>query len=319
MISVRDDYPSRCGKEERIIPRHDPVVYGSPQPERPYSLDREQLDFYAENGYLVLPEYMPEMVEPLNREIDVLRERMQGYEELYTEPDSEEVRTIFKPFAYSDLVDRFSRDPKILTVAEQILDSAVYIMQSRINVKPAYHGKSFSWHSDFETWHVEDGVPNMRMLTAWIMLSDNGPHNGPLYVVPGSHQHFISCAGTTAEKNYQQSLKRQTAGVPQPKTMDRMLNGQDIVSVEGKPGTVVFHECNILHGSPDNITNVPRSLLMFVYNSVKNTPLRPFSGQEPRPHYLSNPDHTPLRPYPGQRAGWHYYSRIGRLQRSQSI
>jgi ectoine hydroxylase len=292
-----DLYPSRTGNRESLLPRLDPVVYEDPRySHSEFSLTEDQVASYEENGFLVIPDYLPELVSPLNEEIDSLKDRMAGAEELYTEPDSNALRTVFKPFAHSRLIDSVSRDPRILQPVMQLLGSQAYIMQSRINVKPAFTGKSFPWHSDFETWHVEDGMPRMRALTAWIMLTENTAHNGPLYVVPGSHKRYISCAGRTGKDNYKTSLKRQTLGVPRQETMREVLEDHDIVAVEGKPGSLVIHECNLLHGSPDNISADPRTILMFVYNSVLNRPVAPFGGVEPRPHYLSNPDTAALEP-----------------------
>src|SRR3546814_10756649 len=44
---------------------------------------------------------------------------------------------------------------------------------SRLNYKPGFKGKEFYWHSDFETWHVEDGMPQMRALSMSILLAEN--------------------------------------------------------------------------------------------------------------------------------------------------
>lgn len=293
-IFDEDNYPSRKNDKEKITNRIDPVVYGYPQPHIEHSLSEDQLSNYENNGFIVLPDYMPEVVEPLLEEIDSLKESMKGREELITEPGSEELRSLFKPSDFSNLIDEFSRHPKVLTIAKQLLGSDVYLTQSRVNVKPAFKGKSFPWHSDFETWHVEDGMPRMRALTAWIMLTDNNEHNGPLYVIPGSHKKFVSCAGSTKDRNYDTSLKNQMAGVPNSETMECLLKNSEIKGVYGKPGTVVFHECNLMHGSPDNISDLPRTLLMFVYNSCKNELVAPFSEQRPRPGYLRNPDTSPL-------------------------
>ncbi|WP_396586726.1 phytanoyl-CoA dioxygenase family protein [Bermanella sp. R86510] len=293
MAFEQDIYPSRVNGKETISQRQDPVTY----PSKEFSsgpLREEQINQYRESGYLVLPNYMPEMVEPIKQEVARLSNDLKGKEELYTEPDSDAVRTIFKPFAYSKTIHDFARHPKVLRAVQQILGSDAYLMQSRVNVKPAFKGKSFPWHSDFETWHVEDGMPRMRAVTAWLMLTDNTEHNGPLYVIPGSHNYFISCTGKTGEKNYLTSLKQQKLGVPSTSSMNEILKHHPIESVTGKAGTLVFHECNILHGSPDNISADPRSILMFVYNSVLNKPVKPFGGQAPRPHYLSNTDHSPL-------------------------
>ncbi len=295
MQATHDLYPSRNGAKEDIIPRVDPVVYPGYTPDPEHQLNAEQLNFYEDNGYLILPDHMPEAVPPLRTEIERLKTLMRGREECVTEPDSKQVRTLFKPFAYSPLIDHFARSPEILHKVRQILGSDAYLMQSRINIKPAYHGRAFNWHSDFETWHVEDGMPRMRAVTVWLMLNDNHEHNGPLYVIPGSHKDYISCSGYTDERNYTKSLKKQTSGVPSEKALDWMLADRSIESIKGNAGTLVMHECNILHGSPDNLSDDPRSILMFVYNSCENRTQAPFSGQSPRPHYLSNRDQKPLQ------------------------
>ena len=264
------------------------MVYGRTEALGQYGLTPRQVTDYRDKGYVILPGLMEDVLEDIRYETQALHRRMQGREELYTEPDSGELRTVFKPHAYSEMIARLARDPRLLQPVKQLLGSDVCVMQSRINRKPAFKGRSFAWYSDFETWHVEDGMRHMRAVTAWIMLTDNHQYNGPLYVIPGSHQHFIACGGTTDRDNYKTSLKKQKAGVPQPETMKQLLDNHRIEGIYGKAGTLVLHECNILHGSPDNISGDPRSLLMFIYNSAENTLEAPFSDQPPRPHYLAD-------------------------------
>ncbi len=297
MLMANDVYPSRQGTAEAIGERQDPVVFGNGPARSEYSLSEEQLHSYEKNGFIVLPGLMKDVVEPMLEEVRRLGREMSHRKEVVTEPDSDEVRSIFAAQNFSPMVDRISRDRRMLDVARQLLDSDVYIHQSRVNVKPPIKGKSFQWHSDFETWHVEDGMPRCRVTTGWIMLTDNTPYNGPLFVIPGSHQWFVAVAGETPENNFEQSLKQQVAGVPSLDTIEWMTrNCGEVQGVYGEPGTVVFHEGNILHASPDNISPNPRTNLMFVYNSVENTPQRPFSGQEPRPEHLASRDFTPLEP-----------------------
>lgn len=292
-----DPYPSRLGESEKILPRLDPVVYHNPATGLPFEgpLSSDQVASYDRNGFLVLPGFMPDVVGPLLDEIEALQHTLQGTDMLVHEPDSDIVRTIFDPFGYSEGIQNFFQHPDILGVAEQLLGSKVHMMQSRVNVKPAFSGRSFAWHSDFETWHVEDGMPRMRALTAWIMLSDSTEHNGPLYVIPGSHKEFISCAGITGENNFRTSLRKQTLGVPTEPTMRKVLSRRRIESVTGPAGTVVFHECNLLHGSPDNISADARTVLMGVFNSVENRIIKPFGATRPRPEYLCKRDAQPLR------------------------
>ncbi|MBB1486314.1 phytanoyl-CoA dioxygenase family protein [Oceanospirillum sediminis] len=291
-----DLYPSRQGKKETITHRHDPVVYPYHKPELESTLSPEQIARYINDGFLVLPDYMSDWVEALQYKIGQLKQIMSGREELITEPDSNALRTIFNPIEHNQLVKNFFSHPRILNIARRLLGSEVYAMQSRVNIKPPFTGRSFPWHSDFETWHVEDGMPRMRAVTAWIMLTDNHEKNGPLYVIPGSHKQFVCCEGSTKDNNFATSLKKQMLGVPLQHSMKELMGNKEITSVTGKAGTVVFHECNIMHGSPDNISADPRSILMCVYNSMENIAQKPFSDLQPRPHYLNSRHPAPLHP-----------------------
>lgn len=296
MLEIGDLYPSRVGEEERIIERPDPVVWGGGDPVGEHALSREQVEAFDRDGFIVLEGYMEDWVEPLRDELARMTRELKGRPEVVSEPDSDVVRSIFSVERFSGLMDSFARHPKMLDIARQLMGGDVYVHQSRINIKPPVDGRSFPWHSDFETWHVEDGLPRMRVVTGWIMLTENTPYNGPLFVIPGSHRRYVSCAGITPEDHHLESLKKQRFGSPSRKAIEELARDGGIAGVFGGPGTVVFHECNIMHGSPDNISAWARSNLFFVYNSVHNTPLKPFGCARPRPAHLANRDFTPLTP-----------------------
>src|SRR5690606_14457259 len=116
---------------------------------------------------------------------------------------------IFAIHEQSALMHRLASDRRLAGVASFLLDDQVYVHQSRLNYKPGFKGKEFYWHSDFETWHVEDGMPRMRALSISVLLSENTVNNGPLMLIPGSHRTFLSCVGETPENHYKQSLRRQ--------------------------------------------------------------------------------------------------------------
>jgi ectoine hydroxylase len=54
----------------------------------------------------------------------------------------------------------------------------------------------------------------------------------------------------------------------------------------------MFHP-NILHSSAANISPFRRAMLMFVYNSVSNSPR---GIPEPRPDFLADPEAVALQP-----------------------
>ena len=290
---ANDLYPSRKSGQPQIIERKDPVIYADPL--EPGALTREQLEFYEQNGYLFLQHFFTDdEVEEMRAELRRIwiESRHSDAPEVIREPEGSEVRSVFAVHRDNGLFRSLSEDRRIVDIVRQILGSGVYIHQSRINFKPGFHGKEFYWHSDFETWHVEDGMPRMRALSCSIALEDNYIFNGPLMVIPGSHRYFISCVGETPKEHYKQSLRRQEYGVPDEDSLTWLVQRSGIEVPTGKKGSILFFDCNIMHGSNGNISPFPRSNVFFVYNSVENRLVRPFSGQDPRPEYIAARQHS---------------------------
>ncbi|WP_419765495.1 MAG: phytanoyl-CoA dioxygenase family protein [Arcobacter sp.] len=284
---MNDLYPSRK-ETESIIERVDPTVY-SDKVVGEYSIGNISRKEYEDNGYVVFPNlFSQDEINEMINEIDYMasNEDLAKNEEFIKEPGNNELRTIFNQHLFSSLFEKISKDPRIIDKVKQLLGSDVYIHHSRVNIKPAYKGKSFPWHSDFETWHSEDGLPRCRCLTAWIMLTDNTQFNGPLYLIPGSHKKFVSCKGFTPEDNYKKSLKKQEYGVPSINAIKELTKNSELVGAYGKAGTLVIHDGNILHGSPDNISPHSRTNTFFVFNSVENKPVKPFGAPENRADFL---------------------------------
>ena len=292
---VHDVYPSRVYSKPKILPRLDPVVYSAKSVSGP--LTSGQLEFYEKNGYLFIENFFAEKeIETYRKELRRLSEegKSSGKPEVIIEPESEEVRSVFAVHRDCETFAQLACDRRLVGIAKQILGSDVYIHQSRINFKPGFKGKEFYWHSDFETWHVEDGMPRMRAFSVSIALEDNYIFNGPLMVLPGSHKEFISCVGRTPDNHYKQSLKRQEFGVPDNENMKQWVKKYGIQIPTGKKGSILIFDCNIMHGSNSNITPFPRSNVFLVYNSVENRIVAPFSGQKPRPEYISHREYQPV-------------------------
>lgn len=290
-----DFYPTRTGPESKIIPRTDPVVYSDFYNE----LSKEQVEFFEKNGYLIFEDlFSSDEVSKLFDELTSLSrdETKKDMPQFILEETKRDVRSIFEIHKISKLYGMLCRDKRILNIAQQLLRGKTYIHQSRVNLKPGFDGKEFYWHSDFETWHSEDGMPKMRAVSCSISLTQNYEFNGPLMVIPGSHKDFVSCSGKTPDKHYKQSLKRQEIGTPDKEILEKMVTKNKIVSAKGGAGSVIFFDCNIMHGSNGNITPYPRSNVFFVYNSVYNKLVEPFCGLNPRPDYIADREFLPLEP-----------------------
>lgn len=284
-----DLYPSRINQEPMILKREDPVVYAASDAEAPIA--KEQIQFYADNGYLFLEQFFHEQeVNEMRKELHALLQesRQSDAPEVIREPDSEEVRSVFAVHRDHEAFRKLAQHPRITRIVKHILGSDVYVHQSRINFKPGFTGKEFYWHSDFETWHVEDGMPRMRALSCSIALTDNFTYNGPLMVMPGSHKQFVACVGDTPDDHYKHSLRKQEVGVPDPHSLTLFMEKYGIEVPTGKAGSVLLFDCNIMHGSNSNITPYPRSNVFFVYNSVENKLVDPFHGKAPRPEYIAH-------------------------------
>ncbi|GLZ10712.1 ectoine dioxygenase [Actinomadura sp. NBRC 104425] len=290
-----DAYPTRKAAEPALLYRQDPVVYGGPD-DGP--IDAETLRSYEATGYLTVERLLePEEVETYRAELRRLAcdPNILADERTVTERDSDEVRSIFEVHRISEVFAGLVRDPRVVGRARQILGGDVYVHQSRVNYKPGFTGKDFYWHSDFETWHAEDGMPRMRAVSISIALTENFVHNGGLMIMPGSHKTFVSCVGETPADHYKQSLRNQEIGTPDQGSLSVLAERHGIDLLTGPPGSATMFDCNCMHGSNGNITPFPRSNVFIVFNSVDNACVEPYSAPAPRPSFIGARDFTPVR------------------------
>jgi len=210
MAPITDTYESRVTKDAAIITRRDPVVYTDLTADPGPGASRDQLEGFKRDGFMLLEGFLSGRdTKTLLAEAERMARDPQiaSRDEAIREPGSDIVRSVFRVHEINKTLSRLSRDRRLVNIAKQIVGSDVYVHQSRANLKPGLFGKEFYWHSDFETWHVEDGMPGMRAVSCSILLTDNSEHNGPLMIMPGSHQYFISCVGETPDDHYKKSLR----------------------------------------------------------------------------------------------------------------
>ncbi|MCC5951743.1 MAG: ectoine hydroxylase [Acidimicrobiia bacterium] len=280
-------YRSRLDSEPLVVPRREPVVWGDL--DGPIAPD--DLVDYDRRGFLTVDQLVD------TGEVAVLQDeafRLAADPELATtelvvrEPDSDQVRSVFDIHRVSDVFADLVADERLAGRARQILGSEVYVHQSRVNFKPGYRGREFYWHSDFETWHGEDGMPAMRAVSISVALTENTEVNGSVMIIPGSHRVFVGCVGATPERHYRQSLRSQQVGVPDDDNLARLVGEHGICQITGGVGSALVFDSNCMHGSNSNITPFARSNLFIVYNSVDNPLGTPFAGTPPRPEFVAH-------------------------------
>ncbi|MGO2745987.1 ectoine hydroxylase [Microbacterium sp.] len=292
--TAEDLFPTRLATPTDFIERTQPAVWGEVG-DGPFTAS--ELEAHERRGYTVLDDFITaDDVALYTRELDRLAgdPALKDDPRMITERTTGTVRSVFEVEKLSSALEALARDPKVLGRARQIVGSDVYLHQTRINYMPSFTGTGFYWHSDFETWHAEDGMPVPRAVSLSIALTDNYPFNGGLMVMPGSHRTFVPAVGETPDNNHEQSLQAQEAGVPSHAAITAMAEKYGIDQFTGAAGSALWFDSNIMHGSGNNITPYARSNVFMVFNSVDNALVEPFAAKSARPEHIASRDFTPL-------------------------
>lgn len=249
-------YPTR-GQEELLIERKDPILYGYRH--MPDGLDDEELIRYAKRGFVVVPNvFSKSEISALYEEIRLQSKRrkycfMNGYGK--EQPDNS--KNLFDTHKISERFLEFSQKKRITNKVKQILGSDAYLHQSQINIADKTTGISYPWHAQFERWHAEYGIPRMRCVEAWVMLTESTMHNGAMCLLNKSHTIFVSCTST---------------GGPSRETLTRLWEYGGVTNAHETAGTLVLCDSNLMCGAIESVESTPRMIAMFTYNSVENRP-----------------------------------------------
>lgn len=256
-------------------------------------LTPELLKKYSEEGFLLLENVLTqEEIHSMTLELSTIL-KDNGPRKI-VEPNGE-IRSYYGAHQVNDLFKEISCMKKLVGPAQQILESDIYIHQSKINFKKAMNGNWWEWHQDYPYWKIEDGMTSPRVLSVMLYLDDVTEFNGPLLVIPGSHKHGVvnfadkndpkteeevSWTGTNLKYTISQSILKEA------------FANNEVVSTKGKAGYALFFHGNIFHASNCNISPFDRKTYIITYNSVKNPVV---GGERRRPEFLSERNCEPLR------------------------
>jgi ectoine hydroxylase len=166
-----------------------------------------------------------------------------------------------------------------------LLDGRLYMHQFKVNAKVAFEGDVWQWHQDFGTWNRDDEMPEPRAMNISIFLDEVTPFNGPLFLIPGSHEAGILEAGHDLE----------TTSYPlwtlDKETVRAMADKNGIVAPTGPAGSILLFHCNLVHASPPNISPWDRTIVYLSLCEVSNH-IRNFK----RPEWIAHRDFTPIEP-----------------------
>jgi ectoine hydroxylase len=256
-------------------------------------LSESQLSTYDHEGYLFLPDvFAPQELELMGEELSLLL----GMDtpDRVLENGSATVRALHGCHQRSDLFGRLIRDPRLLVPARQVLGAPVYVHQFKINVKAAFHGDLWPWHQDFIFWLKEDGMPAPRVTNVVLFLDDVTEFNGPTYLIPRSHkQGVIDVSPRQPDGSWLANVSASLKYSIDSEVVRALVRENGIIAPKGGRGSLLFFDCNLIHGSPANISPFDRRLILVSYNATDNLP-RP--RDEPRPDFLVSRNYSPLEP-----------------------
>ena len=238
----------------------------SPDTLSPAMLSSEQIAAYQTDGYLLIDNVIPK---PLLEELQLVTQQyiadsahVSQDNDLYDLDDGHcadnpRPNRIKTPYTQHVVFQTLLQSPLVITLLKQLLGPNVRLHNSKLNTKAGGGGTAVQWHQDWGFYpHTNDDL-----LALGFMLSDIGPDDGPLQVVPGSH-----CGPVLSHHN-----EGVFCGAIDPEDPEAKLS--DAVSLTGAAGAMSIHHVRTLHGSAPNISSSPRLLLLYECGAADAWPI----------------------------------------------
>jgi ectoine hydroxylase-related dioxygenase (phytanoyl-CoA dioxygenase family) len=220
-------------------------------------LSKEQIEFYRENGYLlvenvVTPEQLARMREITYDFIEKSRavtvsDGVFDLDEGHS-AQSPKLTRIKLPHKQHPYFWEVAKNSGVTEVLRQLLGPNVLLQTSKLNTKAPGGGAAVEWHQDWAFYpHTNDNI-----LACGLMLEDVDLPNGPLQVIPGSHK------GPVLNHNNADGI---FCGAIDPSDPD--FHHDKAVTLTGKAGSMTVHHARTLHGSAPNRSDRPRLILFY--------------------------------------------------------
>ena len=252
----------------------------------PQVLTQAQREDYFENGYIKVENLIPEetLIElqgVIAKVLDESRKETKSGSIFDLGPGhSSEIpvlRRLKKPDDYDEVFWSFASG-LIADVAADLAGPDVVFHHSKLNFKWNDGNDDVKWHQDVQFFpHT-----NYNVFTIGCYLNDTGMENGPLGVIPGSHQ----------EKLYDLYQGEDWTGCLNDADADS-LSMKDVEYLTGGAGSITIHNCRTLHFSPPSQSVEPRPLLLNCYTSADAKPYTPHP--DPSSHAFSLVRGNPAR------------------------
>jgi len=260
---------------------------------RPRVLTQSQREFYFREGYILLEKIIDdEWLRKLRAATGEMVERSRKVTtsdkifdlEPAHRPEAPRLRRVSNPVEHHPVFWDYVVESPLGDIVADLVGPDVKFHHSKLNYKWAQGGEEVKWHYDISFWPHTNYSP----LTVGTYLYDCGMDNGPLGVLPRSHELDPMPSQYDERGNWTGCLS--DADVAK-------LDVAKTVHLTGPAGSLTVHNCRMLHSSPRNMSDTGRPLLL---NTLTSADAFPYTVNPIRPKH----DQTIIR---GKRAAWAHH------------
>lgn len=234
----------------------------------PKVLTQAQRESYFRDGYVLLPAIIgTDWITRLRAATDEMVERSRAIvrpDKIFDlepdhRPDAPRLRRVSNPVEHHPAFWEYCSQSILPDIVSDLVGPDVKFHHSKLNFKWARGGEEVKWHYDISFWPHTNYSP----LTVGTYLYDCGMDQGPLGVIPRSHEYEPLFTQYDDTGKWTGALsERDVARLP----MDRA------VYLTGPAGSLTLHNCRTIHGSPRNESDLGRPLLLYTMTSADAFP-----------------------------------------------
>ena len=233
----------------------------------PKILTQAQRESYFANGYLLLEKVLSDdWIERLRQATDEKINESRSIIESNAVWDIEDghtsenprLRRLSSPNDHHPTYWEYASKSIVPDIIADLVGPDVKFHHSKLNFKWAHGGEEVKWHQDIQFWPHTNYSP----CTVGTYMYDCGSEQGPLMVLPGSHDN---------ELYDQYDEKGEWIGCLNPAD-EAALDATKAVSLEGPAGSLTIHNCRMLHASKPNRSDLGRPLLLNIYGAADALP-----------------------------------------------
>ena len=233
----------------------------------PRILTQEQRERYFQDGYLLVERIIPpDLIDRLLAVTGEFVERSRSLTKsdaiFDLEPshtaESPRLRRLTSPVEQHAAYWELASQSLLGDIAADLVGPDVKFHHSKLNFKWAAGGEEVKWHQDIQYWPHTNYSP----LTMGVYLHDVGPEQGPLRVIPGSHDGPLYSLYNAEDAWVGCLAERDVEGLDQAAAEDLM----------GPAGSLTIHNCRTVHSSRRNESDLGRPLLLNVFSAADAFP-----------------------------------------------